>query len=133
MKKIFLFLSLIFILSCSVDDDGGGDQGVGPWNLINIQGGVNGSDTNVDRGAITWIFDEFNLKLFVTNNIGGIPTGVDDGEHDYRVETSGNESFLFIDDVEYGALSFGSNSLTIDQNITSSGTASDKYVLLFVR
>ena len=131
--KILLFLLLVVCSSCSVSDDGGGDQGIGPWNLINIKGGVDDSETDIDRGAITWVFDEINLKLFVTNNVNGVPTGVEDGEHDYRLEQSGNETFLIIDDEEYGALSIGTRSLTIDQTITSAGTSDDEYVLLFVR
>ena len=134
MKKFLLFVFIASILSCNSESDGGDiTQGVGPWNLVNIKGGVNGTDTDIDRGAITWVFNDLNFTLFVTNNIGGIPTGIDDGEHDWRIEESGNEEFLIIDDVEYGAITLGSNTLTLNQNITSSGSASDKYILRFVR
>ncbi|NNC71086.1 MAG: hypothetical protein HKN90_09725 [Flavobacteriaceae bacterium] len=134
MKKFLLFIFMVGILSCTSDGDGGDiTQGVGPWNLVNIKGGVNGSDTDVDRGQITWVFNDLNGKLFVTNNIGGIPTGVDDGEHDFRVESSGNEDFLIIDDEEYAAMTLSTTTLTLNQNITSTGSASDKYILRFVR
>jgi len=134
MKKFLLFVSIISLLSCNSDSDGGDiTRGVGPWNLVNIQGGINGTDTDIDPGQITWVFNDLNFTLLVTNNIGGIPTGIDDGEHDWRIETSGNEEFLIIDDVEYAAMTLSSNTLTLNQNITSTGSASDKYILLFRR
>ena len=134
MKKILLLFVFAGLLSCELDSEGGElSQEVGPWNLINIKGGIDNIDTNIDRDQITWAFNDLNLKLFVVNNIGGIPTGVSDGEHDFEIIESGNELFLYIDDEEYGALTIGTNTLTVDQTITSTGTADDEYILLFAR
>lgn len=132
MKKL-LFILLIFVIGCSVDDDGNSTQPSAGWSLINIKGGVNNTDTDLSSDQIVWIFDEGNGTLIVENNIGGIPTGIDEGTHTFYLETSENITFLFIDNEEYGAISVGNNILTIDQNTTITGTASDKYELLFVR
>ena len=134
MKKILLLIAITTLLSCDSDSDGGDlSQGIGPWNLINIKGGVNNIDTDIDRGQITWVFNDLTNKVTVTNNIGGIPTGISDGEHDFRLERSGNDDFLIIDNDEYGALTIGTSRLTIDQTITSTGNAPDEYILLFAR
>ena len=134
MKKFLVLLVFVALLACDSEGEGGDlSQGVGPWNLINIKGGVNNIDTDIDRDQITWSFNDLTLKLFVVNNIGGIPTGVTDGMHSFSIEESGNELFLYIDGSEYGALTIGTNTLTVDQTITSNGTSADEYTLLFVR
>lgn len=134
MKKFLLLFVFAAMLACDSEGEGGDlSQGVGPWNLINIKGGIDGIDTDIDRDQITWSFNDLSLTLFVVNNIGGIPTGVDAGEHDFSIEESGNELFLYIDGEEYGALTIGTNSLTVDQTVTSNGTSADEYTLRFVR
>ena len=95
--------------------------------------GVDNIDVDIDRDQITWSFNDLSLTLFVVNNIGGIPTGVSDGMHEFSIEESANELFLYIDGSEYGALTIGTNTLTVDQTVTSNGTSADEYTLLFVR
>ena len=135
MRKIFFILLSLVFLNCSIDGDTTPTtQGSANWSLSRSVGGVSGTTTIFERDQIEWTFNEVNGILIVEHNVQGVSAALDPGTYEFRIETIVNADFIFIDDVEYGAISIGSSTFTIDQNITSdnNGTA-DLFEYLFVR
>jgi len=133
MRKIVFILLSILLLSCSISDDSSTPPSSAKWNLINITGGISGTEIVLDRGQITWVFDEANSILIIEEIAEGLPDGLIKGDHTFSIENINNDDFIFIDGVEYGSIAIGSNTFTIDQNVTSTGSASDLYIFKFVR
>jgi len=136
MRKIaFMLLAIVFV-SCSLDSElQTVNTPVNPnWSLIEASGGVAGTTTDFQANQITWTFDEFNGSLEVVHNTSGVSAALDPGTYDYRIENSANADFLFINNVEYGAITINVNRFTIDQNTTSDGSSvSDKFEYVFTR
>jgi len=135
MKKIVLLLCIVCTLSCSIEEDGSNTPPQGAkWSLVRITGGVAGVDINLERGQITWIFDEFNTNIIVEENVAGVSHGLSEGTYSYSIQNISNADFIFVDEVEYGDIIIGQNTFTIDENITSTSTnTSDKFKYRFVR
>ena len=90
-------------------------------------------EISLEKGQITWIFDETNNNIIVEVNIDDPLIGLSEGTYPYELETINNELFLFVDSSEFGALTVSNTQLKIDQNITSTGTAADLFLFRFVR
>ena len=134
MKKIVLLLVIVSTLSCSIDDGTNTPPQSAKWSLVRITGGVAGVDINLDRGQITWIFDEFNSNIIVEENVAGVSYGLSEGTYSYSIQPIANADFIFVDEVEYGDIIIGQNTLTIDENVNSTSTnTSDKFKYRFVR
>ena len=133
MKKVVYILVSVLLLSCSLNDDGNTPTRDAKWSLINISGGIAGIEIILDKGQITWVFDEANNSLIVEVNIDDPLIGLSEGTYSYDLETIGNELFLFVDSSEFGAITISDTQLKIDQNITSTGTTADMFLFRFVR
>ena len=77
MKKIVLLvLSIIVsltIFSCTVNNNENGTITRSPkWSLVRVTGGIAGSETNLELGQITWVFDELNNTIIVEENEEGV-------------------------------------------------------------
>lgn len=133
MKKVVYILVSVLLLSCSLNDDTNTPTRDAKWSLINISGGIEGIEIILDKGQITWVFDEVNNNLIVEVNIDDPLIGLSEGTYSYDLEIISNESFLFVDSSEFGAITVSETQLKIDQNITSTGTAADMFLFRFVR
>ena len=135
MKKIVLLLFIVSTLSCSIEDNGSDTPTrSAKWSLVKVTGGVAGTETNLEIGQITWIFDEFNTNIIVEENVEGLSHGLSEGTYSYSIQNISNADFLFVDEVEYGDIIIGQNSFTMDENITSTSTnTADKFKYRFVR
>lgn len=134
MKNIFLIFLSVSMLTCSLDDGTESPQNNGKWNLINISGGITGNEINLQTGDVTWVFDEINSDLIIEYNINDDPAGLlRSGTYNFEIKTINNKSYLFVDNVELGNIVVGNDRFTLNQNILSTGNASDLYVFTFVR
>jgi hypothetical protein len=133
MKKIVFILLSVLLLSCSLSNDTTTTSRDGKWSLINISGGIAGIEINLEKGQITWVFDEANNNLIVEVNIDDPMIGLSEGVYSFELKTINNEQFLFVNGTEFGALTVSETQLNIDQNITSTGSGADMYAFQFVR
>ena len=135
MKKIIFTLLSVLLISCSLDSElQPTTPTVANWSLIQSIGGIAGTTSDFQTNQIVWIFDEVNGSLEVTHNTAGVSDALDPGTYNYTIQNIENENFIFINGVEYGAISINVTRFTIDQNITSDGTSvSDKFEYRFAR
>jgi len=78
------------------------------------------------------VFNELQGSLTVlNNNTNDVEDGLDSGTYNYSLLDDGNNTFLIIDDNEFGGLIILNNNLTIDQNLTSTGTGADGFIYSF--
>jgi len=135
MRKIFFILLSVLLLSCSLDGDTTTNTEVDTnWSLSRSIGGISGTTTDFEADQIAWTFNEVTGILVVEHNVQGVSAALDPGIYEFRVEAILNADYIFIDDVEYGAISISARTFTIDQNITSDGNGNaDLFKYLFVR
>ena len=120
MKKLLLFVSIIFIFSCS--DDEVVETLEGKWNLVNVT--CLCEPINLDLGEQIWNFNTANNSIIVTNNVDPLPhTLLTSGTYTYQV--SGNT--ITLESVDY-VYKFDDGKLSLD-----SGIASDSPLLTFKR
>jgi len=122
--NILIVLSCLLVLTnCSVDNSNENDTSQTVkflWNLrsVNHYHFVN----NFDLGKIVWTFNNNYTKLTITNSTesGDTEIGLDSGVYDVSIMSVGQNSFLFINGVEFGYIYYPSETkLVIDQNITT--------------
>ncbi len=139
MKKIVLIvITLVFSISfsgCSVESDGPtGPTRSAKWSLVRVTEGVAGTQTNLELGQITWIFDEVNNIIIVEENVEGLSFGLTEGNYPYIIESISNADFLFVEEIEYGDIIISTNTFTIDQNRSSTNPdTADKFIYRFAR
>jgi len=123
-SKILVLLIVGFggvIASCNDDDSTQASTINGTWNLKNISGGIAGINDDYNQGIIKWIFNSQSLTLIVENNNSQntIYDGFLSGIYNYSILESGGNSFLIVEDTEFGGYTLMENNLMIDQNKTS--------------
>jgi hypothetical protein len=133
--SFLIILSLVFLTSCSNDDDSNQTETLnGIWNLKNVSGGLQGINIDYSQGEVKWNFNLGNNTLIIENNIittgpKDIYAGLDSGTYNIRIEQNGNTETLFINDTERGVIILLSTSnLKIDD-----GLAADGFVTEFER
>ncbi len=134
MKSKILVLVVVgfcgVIASCN-DDSPQASTINGTWNLKNISGGLAGINDDYNQGIIKWIFDSHALTLTVENNNSQntIYDGFESGIYSYSVLESGDNSYLIVEDTEFGGYTLTENNLMIDQNKTSTGSGADGFII----
>lgn len=145
-NKILLVLSCFVILTnCSVDDSNNDSfddiNYLTQWHLTNVTGGVAGIDDEFDLGVVIWTFkDENDTKSLsiVNENIDTTKEDfLDSGEYTYSEIEENSITYLVINNIEYGAITFPANSTTtnlvLNTNQLSNATGSDGFVYTFQR
>ena len=137
-SKILVLLVVGFcgaIASCNNDDSIQATTINGTWNLKNISGGLAGINDDYNQGIIKWIFDSQALTLTVENNNSKntIYYGFESGIYSYSILESGGNSYLIVEDTEFGGYTLTENNLMIDQNKTSTGSGADGFVIALER
>lgn len=141
MKRYILILlaSFFITMSCSVDDksdDISNENIISLWHLVNTTGGISGANDQFSLGIVIWTFDEENGTLTIENNNsdGAKEDSLDSGTYNYSITETDTTSFIIVDGIEMGELSFTSNNFfEINQNETSTGPAADGYIYTFQR
>lgn len=144
MKRHYLFITVLVLIltNCSVnnpvnDDSENDEQFVAEWHLSKVTGGMTAINKSFDSDMVIWTFFQGNSELVVKNNsTEQIPENeLTTGNYFFNIYESNEKSFIVIDGQEYGQM-ISSNegaTLIIDQNINSSETFTDLYVLTFQR
>ncbi len=132
-SKILVLLVVGFcgvIASCN-DDSPQASTINGTWNLKNVSGGLAGINDDYNRGIIKWNFDSQALTLTVENNNSQniIYDGFESGVYSYSILESGGNSYLIVEDTEFGGYTLTENNLMIDQNKTSTGSGADGFII----
>ena len=135
MNYKFLTSLILFVIitSCSINNDDDKPQVVrSEWHLKNVSGGLAGVNNDFDFKQVIWVFNELQGSLTVlNNNTNDVEDGLDSGTYNYSLLDDGNNTFLIIDDNEFGGLIILNNNLTIDQNLTITGTGADGFIYSF--
>lgn len=86
------------------------------WNLININGGLLGTDTNFPAGSITWEFADGTVTI-VNNNplMGPMYDGFETGTYDYSIGDLNGYETLIVNEQDLGILEIQNQELTVDQ------------------
>lgn len=96
------------------------------WDLININGGLIGMNTDFPSGSITWEFDD--AKVHITNNNPMMNPGYDGfetGTYNYMLHDSNGFRTLTVDNQELGLIVINNENLSVDQR------AVDGFQILF--
>lgn len=132
MKISIYILLLIFATNCQ-DSDTTDHTDIlnGEWNLKNISGGIAGINNDFESRLIFWSFNSDNSILTVTNNNSdtAINDGLETGTYKYLIQTTNGQSFLFINDNEFGNITVFENELLINQNIFTDGNGADGFIM----
>ena len=133
-KSLILFILSVFTLlvSCSSNDGIENDPIDGLWDVHNISGGFAGINDDYMRGAIIWSFDTQTSNLTITNNntANTIYDGFESGKYPYSILRTDKMLYLQINGQEFGGVIISQNELVINQNITSTGSGADGFVIL---
>lgn len=137
-KNILIALSCFFVLSnCSTNNEESTtpDEVAFLWHLVGVTGGIAGIDEQFDVNTIVWNFDDVNQTLVIDNKNtdDSLEDSLDSGTYAFSVLSEGSLTYLLVDGTEIGSFEINSNSLTIDQNFTSSGTVTDGFIYTFTR
>ncbi|WP_111308227.1 hypothetical protein [Confluentibacter sediminis] len=105
------------------------------WHLKNVSGGVSGVDNDFPANKIVWEFRDATSTLTVsnTNTDTSIEDGLDSGTYSYTIVEVGSDAYIKINSNEVGKITItnSGNTLTINQNLKSSGSATDGYIYTF--
>ncbi len=133
-KKIILLLLITsgLLLSCSRDDDDEIPTIEGIWHMKNISGGIAGIDDTYTHHSIKWTFNSQDHTLTVANNNPSTTTiydGFASGIYSYSILESDGDSYIVIEGNEFGKTTLTMNSLTLDQNKSSTDNGNDGFIL----
>ena len=129
LKPTFLFLSFLFLISCSRDSNSAPIDAVqGQWKLVNVTGTFAGVNDNFNPGLITWTFNPITQTVTVVNNNTDANKWdvLETGVYNYQVVNAQPEfpcdEFLKIDGAEMGCFTVSGNHLIIDQSVADGFT-----------
>lgn len=138
MKTYFLTVvsCLLLLTSCSVDDNTNIPDPqivIVHWNLIKTTGGIAGVNDEFPIETVIWTFNETDLKITVVNNNTDDTKqdALDSGTYDYTVTNNSGETYLNIDESEFGGFEVTNTELVINQNDLSQGSGADGFVYTF--
>jgi len=131
MKKILLILALTSVLlSCSSDDNDGNDVA---FHMTKVSGGFAGVNETFKKGDIIWTLNDGNSTLVIAKNTTKPYSGLDDGVYSYAIEIIDGKQYFHINQIEFGGLTNGNATMTINENERSGGQGADGFIFEFER
>lgn len=131
------FLFLIFVLhGCSTESTHERkDKISGTWYLIRLSGGFAGLDEDFEKGGIVWEFRDKVGILVVANNheSDALNSGLPSGTYTYSILQGKGGDYLQLNDKEVGRIGVAKSQLILDQNLTSSGSGADGFVMVLIK
>ncbi|RIA09714.1 hypothetical protein OE09_1560 [Flavobacteriaceae bacterium MAR_2010_72] len=122
---------IVLITSCNTDDRTNQETLTGIWNVRQISGGVAGINDEYEPGTITWSFNNQILIVDNNENQGNTYSGLESGTYNFSTIEIDGVNYIIINNAEYGSYTLSIDSLTINQNQTSSGPGADGFILQF--
>lgn len=121
--KFLLALSFAFLASCNNgDDDNNTPQSVvGAWRLVNVRGGIAGTDDDFNDGSIIWTFENNgNVSVWNTNTDDTKQDLIETGEYTYTflpnpATPQSCAEAIYIDGVSYGCYNVTGDTLVLNQ------------------
>ena len=131
---VFSFTLLFLVTSCVKDRYDFDDSLKGSWNLVQVNGGVTGLNEQIEPGNVSWTFDGSG-EIIVNNTVGVNEGGIlGSGKFAYNVIHSNGNTFLVIENNEFGIYTIQNGELRMDEAFTSDGVGkSDGFKLYFER
>ena len=116
----------MLLSSCSTNNNLSIEQ---KFYLVNVSGGFAGVNFNFDKGQIIWTFNEQNSTLNIKKNTNESFSGLNEGIYSYSIVNINNNLFLHIDENELGGVSTSENGMIIDENMRSTGSGADGFIM----
>ena len=129
---LFVLITITLLVGCGSNDGTEKDPIDGVWDVSNISGGFAGINDDYPQGTILWSFDAQNSNLTITNNntTNTLYDGFESGEYAYTILHKNKTLYLQVNGQEFGGVVISQNELVINQNITSTGSGADGFVIL---
>lgn len=106
----------------SQDDTNESDAINGDWNLVNVFGGIAGTNQLYQPGDITWTIDSTNSTVIISYASGIIDyTGFAPGTYSFQTTSSNGNINLIVDNRDFGTFTNSNNELLVDQNVAACG------------
>lgn len=133
MKFLTSAFFILLLTSCSLSNDNNSQYVRTEWHLKNVTGGIDGVSNDFNLNTVIWTFNEVLGTLNIENNNTNaeLEDGFDTGNYTYSLIDNGNNSFIIINQTEFGSLTLSNNQMTINQNEKSTGTGADGYIYKF--
>jgi hypothetical protein len=134
--SLLMILGIVLFTSCNSnnnDDLTESESIIGIWNVKNISGGIAGIEDEYETGIITWVFNDQTLTVENNESQGNIYSGFESGTYNYSATEINGINYIIIDNAEYGGYILSNNNLIINQNVTTSGSSADRFMLQFER
>jgi hypothetical protein len=114
-------LFLLLAVSCVKDRYDFGDSLKGSWNMVKVTGGEEGINNTITEGLVSWTFDGAG-EIIVNNTVGVYEGGVlSSGTYNYNVINSEGNTYLEIENNEFGLYTITNGRLTMNEAFTSDG------------
>ncbi|MEO9482599.1 MAG: hypothetical protein ABJG47_04110 [Ekhidna sp.] len=85
------------------------------WDLVNVNGGLAGVDTDFSAGSITWNFDGGKVTIENNNTSNAIYDGLKSGVYDYSIGEENDQKTLTVDGQNLGNVYILNKELVVDQ------------------
>lgn len=96
---------------------------VGEWNLVQVYGGLAGTNELYELGEIVWTIDSVNASVTILNSATTTNnnTYFDSGTYSFQITGSGSSAHLKVNNEDMGTFTINGNELLIDQNVAADG------------
>lgn len=133
------FLFALTLFACHQDSDNNFPVPVNPsingeWTLINVSGGIAGTNDDFPSGTITWTFNTADAKVTVVNNNTDDSKQdiLEDGIYPYTFEVNTAAPDLCATTISIGGMNLGCYNVTTHE-LTMGQVETDGYLLKLVR
>jgi hypothetical protein len=107
-------------------------ENLGKWNLINVYGGISGVNEQNATGVVTWSFNN-NILEVENNNPVSNPFSLPTGTYQYDVINSAGNTYLAIDQSEFGRFVITGDTMNINENFKSTGEVACGFIMILNR
>lgn len=121
-NKLLLALAAVCLMSCNNSDDNNAAQTIdGAYKLVNVRGGIAGTNDTFNDGSITWTFENNGtVTVWNTNTDDSKQDLIESGAYVYTFQPNpatpdSCTQALYIDGVSYGCHAVNGNTMTLSQ------------------
>lgn len=112
-KTLLLLVTLFLIVGC--EDSATRTEIRGEWSLVNVNGGLLGTNSNFKKETIVWNFGNSKVIVINKNTDQTLADSFATGQYDYMVQDQNEGEVLIIEEQNLGLIQLDGNLLTVDQ------------------